>query len=326
MAKKIMHRRTALEKLLLGAGGLALLPACAAGKQLAAARKRPLGVQLFTIPGMVDKDFPGTLKLLADIGYREVETFGPYSFSTEIAKEQWAGMKPMLGLENDAFYGYSSTEAARMMRDNGLSVPSAHTDINTLRTGMTRLLDGLAPLAPKYVVLPALSDVSERSGLDDYRRLAAEFNGFGEQMARYGMQFVYHNHGYEHVMMDGQQPLNYLLEHTEADKVAFELDMFWMKAAGADPISYLDQYPGRFQLLHIKDASEPFRFAGDGGTPDQWMGGFAKMADPGTGVLGVAEIVTAAAASGTEHFFLERDLAPEPTKTLRNAFAQLRAM
>jgi sugar phosphate isomerase/epimerase len=321
-----MHRRTALEHLLLGAGGLMLLPGCKGSKQLAAARERAIGVQLFTIPSLVDQDFAGTLKLLGEIGYREVETFGPYPFSAELAKQQWAGMKPMLGLKNDAFYGYTSTETAQMMKDNGLSVPSAHTDIISLRTGLTKLLDGLAPLAPKYVVLPALSDVSGRSSLDDYRRLAEEFNGFGEQMAGYGMKFVYHNHGYEHIVMDGQQPLNYLIENTEEDKVAFELDMFWMKAAGAEPISYLKQYPGRFKLLHIKDSSEPFRFAGDGSTPDQWMAGFPKMADPGTGVLGVAEIVATAAANGTEHFFLERDLAPEPTKTLRNAFGQLKGM
>ncbi|WP_173021588.1 sugar phosphate isomerase/epimerase [Lewinella sp. W8] len=321
-----MQRRTVLEHLLLGAGGLMLLPGCTASKEVAAARERAIGVQLFTIPGLVDQDFSGTLKLLGDIGYREVETFGPYPFSAEVAKEQWAGMKPMLGLKNDAFYGYSSAETARMMKDNGLSVPSAHTDLITLRTGMTKLLDGLAPLEPQYVVLPALSDVKDRANLDAYRRLAEEFNGFGEQMASYGMQFVYHNHGYEHIVMDGQQPLDFLLDNTEEDKVAFELDMFWMKAAGAEPISYLKKYPGRFKMLHIKDASEPFRFAGDGSTPDQWMAGFAKMADPGTGVLDVAEIVATAAVNGTEHFFLERDLAPEPTETLRNSFTQLKGM
>ena len=142
-------------------------------------------------------------------------------------------------------------------------------------------------------------------------------------MSQYGITFVYHNHGYEQAAKDGRILMDVLLSETDRDKVKFELDIFWMIAAGANPVNYLNKYPGRFKLLHIKDATEQVRFSGDGGTPDQWIPLFPKMADPGSGVFDIAGIVEAARKSGVEHFYLERDLTPEPDKTLNGSFAFL---
>ncbi|MEL6273585.1 MAG: sugar phosphate isomerase/epimerase [Bacteroidota bacterium] len=285
---------------------------------------RTLGVQLFTIPKLVDKDFKGTLELLREIGYQEVEFFGPYPFSAEATKKEWAGFKGMLGLENDAFYGFTVAETAQLLKDNELTAPSMHTDLRTLRDGLEKMLDEVAKLQPKYLVLPAINE--GRNSLDDYKKLAEEFNQFGEQMAKYDMQFVYHNHGYEHIEMDDEIPMHFLLKNTNPDYVQFELDIFWMQAAGANPIEFLKNYPNQYKLLHIKDASEPFRFSGDGSTPDQWMAGFPKMADPGDGVFDIKGIIEAAIAAGVDHFLLERDLAPDPEGTLRNSYANLRSM
>jgi sugar phosphate isomerase/epimerase len=99
-----------------------------------------------------------------------------------------------------------------------------------------------------------------------------------------------------------------------------------MQAAGASPIEYLKKYPGRFKLMHVKDAAEKVRFLGDGSTPDQWMAVFSKMADPGTGVFDIKGIIETAIQSGTEHFFLERDLTPTPEQTLRNSYQYLSAL
>jgi sugar phosphate isomerase/epimerase len=115
-----------------------------------------------------------------------------------------------------------------------------------------------------------------------------------------------------------------LLTQTDAKKVKFELDIFWMTAAGANPIEYLNKYPGRFKLIHLKDASEPIRFSGDGGSPEQWIALFGKMADPGAGILDIAGIIEAAKKSGVDHFYLERDLTPTPGTTLSNSFAYLK--
>lgn len=285
---------------------------------------QPLGVQLFTIPKMVDTDFVGTLSLLSEIGYKEVEFFGPYPFSAEETKAQWNQMKHMMGLSNDAFYGHSVSEVATLLKERNLTAPSMHTDLISLQKKLDEMLDLVAPLAPRYLVIPALME--GRSSLDDYKKLVEEFNRFGEKMAPYNMKFVYHNHGYEHIEMEGEIPMDYLLTHTDPKYVDFELDIFWMSAAGADPVTYLKKYPNRYKLLHLKDASEKFRFAGDGGTPDQWMAGFSKMIDPGDGVLAVDEIIKVAEEIGVTHYFLERDLAPQPEQTLKNSFSNLAKM
>lgn len=281
-----MKRRKVIKNTVLGAGSLMLatgfkgLESAVAGLSEEKA-KTNLGVQLFTIPGMVDKDFKETLKTLSGIGYREVEFFGPYPFSADETKVQWEQMKSMLGLQNNAFYGFTVKETAQMLKEFELTVPSLHSDIITMRKGMAKMLDEASLLAPKYLVIPAL--LEGRDSLDAYKKLAEEFNSFGEQMSKYNMKFVYHNHGYEHIEMDGQVPMDYLMQNTNPDFVQFELDIFWMSAAGADPIDYLKKYPNRFMMLHLKDASESFRFSGDGGSPDQWMAGFSKMRDPGMG-------------------------------------------
>ena len=115
-----------------------------------------------------------------------------------------------------------------------------------------------------------------------------------------------------------------LLTQTDSGKVKFELDIFWMTAAGASPVDFLKKYPGRFKMLHLKDASEAISFSGDGGSFDQWMPLFPKMADPGSGVFDIPSIITAATKSGAEHFYLERDLTPQPDKTLTDSFEYLK--
>ena len=143
-------------------------------------------------------------------------------------------------------------------------------------------------------------------------------------MSKYGMSFVYHNHGYEHIEMGGEIPMDFLIQNTNPDYVQFELDIFWMSAAGANPIEFLKKYPNRFKLLHLKDSSEHFTFNGDGGSPDQWMEAFPKMRDLGDGVFDIATIVKTAKKAGAAHFFLERDRTPTPTATLRNSFNYLK--
>ncbi len=283
-------------------------------------RKKPVGIQLFTIPALVAKDFKGTLTKLAKFGYKEIEFFGPYDFSAKETIEGWHKIAPMLGITKNAFYGYSPSDVKKILRDLGLTTPSAHLDLITMRSNMGPAIDGLTELGTRYVAIPAIADPNERS---DFNKLADEFNSFGEQLSKAGLTFVYHNHGYEHTPKDGKTLMDTLLLQTDADKVKFELDIFWMTAAGASPIEYLNKYPGRFKLLHLKDASEPIRFSGDGGSSDQWMQLFGKMVDPGSGVFDIPAIIEAAKKSGAEHFYLERDVTPTPEETLGKSFGYL---
>lgn len=320
-----MDRRKAIKNTVLGMGGISLLSSFKTIKEMVQPQYKNtnIGVQLFTIPHLVDKDLKGTLKLLADIGYKEIEFFGPYPFSAEATKKEWMGMKEMLKLENAAFYGFSVEETSQMLKDYNLTAPSVHADITSMRVQMNELLDGLAPLDTKYVAIPALTGPDMPKSENDFRKLADEFNGFGEQMSKYNMKLVYHNHGFEHVQYDTGMGLDILLKNTNQDNVQFELDIFWMQAAGANPVTYLKKYPNRFKLMHLKDASEKFRFSGDGSSPEQWMEGFSKMSDPGDGVFDIEAIIKEGQKSGVDHFYLERDLAPNPMDTLNNSFKNL---
>lgn len=284
-------------------------------------KKKNVGIQLFTIPALVAADFKGTLTKLASIGYKEIEFFGPYEFSAKETIEGWNQFAGSLGITKNAFYGYKPLEVKKLLKDLGLTAPSVHLDLQTMRTNMGPAMEGLSELETKYVAIPAISNPTDRS---DFNKLADEFNTFGEQMSKYGLTFVYHNHGYEHTSKDGKTLMDTLLTQTDADKVKFELDIFWMTAAGANPVEYLNKYPGRYKLLHLKDASGPIRFSGDGGSVDQWMPLFGKMADPGAGVLDIPGIIAAAQKSGAEHYYLERDLTPSPDTTLNNSFAYLK--
>ncbi len=320
-----MKRRKAIKNSMLGLGAVSLLSSFDTMKTLLKGTKASgsVGIQLFTIPFLADNDFRGTLQLLAETGYKEIELFGPYPFSPQATKEGWVQMQEMLNLKQHAFYGLTAQETATVLKENDLTVPSVHTTIVTMRQGLNAFLDGMTPISPKYAVVPALLDPNDRNSADSYKRLADEFNRFGETMKPYGMQFVYHNHGYEHIEYEGEMGLDILINNTNPEFVQFELDIFWMKAAGKDPISYLKKYPDRFKLMHVKDASVAFRFKGDGATPDQWMEGFPLMSDPGDGVFDIPKILEQGSASGVEHFFLERDLAPEPEQTIKNSYVYL---
>lgn len=320
----MIHRRKFLQ--LSGAalsGAMAYqLMGCSA---TASGTKRAWGVQLFSIPQMVANDFPSTLDRLEEIGYREIEFFGPYPFSAQTTIDGWVPLAKQLGITQNAFYGYEPAVVKEMLHEHGLSSPSAHLDIATMRTNMAPAMNVLSAMDVKYVVIPALRGETLNTA-DDYKRMADEFNSFGKQMKEFGISFVYHNHGYEHAVKDGQVPMDILITNTDPDVVKFELDIFWMQAAGASPVEYLKKYPGRYKLMHVKDAAEKIRFSGDGSTAEEWMALFPKMADPGAGVFNIKEIIEAGVQSGVEHFFLERDLAPDPVATLRNSYTYLSSL
>ena len=284
-----------------------------------------LGVQLFTMASMVAHDPDAALKLIAEKGYKEVEFFGPYPFSTPEAVASWTPLAAKMGISRNAYFGLTPQEVKARLDHYGLSAPSAHVDFPTARTQLNALAEAAHILGHRYVVIPSAR--SERlDSLDDYRRLAAELNAIGTMAKALGLQFGYHNHGYEHALIDDRVPLEVLLEETDPALVTMELDLFWMIAGGGDPMTFLASYPGRFALMHIKDMSEVVHFEGRGQTPQEWMALFPYMRDAGVGVLDLPRILLEAKRSGVKHFFLERDLSADPVQTLETSFRTLSAM
>ncbi|HEX7317286.1 MAG TPA: sugar phosphate isomerase/epimerase [Pyrinomonadaceae bacterium] len=232
-----MDRRHFINRLTLAvAGGLGLYnpSALAAGRKLSR-----IGMQLYTVRRELEKDFEGTLKQVAALGYREVEFAG--------------------------YFGHGPGEVKTLLERLKLDAPAAHVPLSGLRGDLKALIDAAHTIGHKYLLVAWLPP-EERGTLDNYRRLADLFNETGARIGREGIRFAYHNHDFEFAPIEGKVPYDLLLERTDPRVVKLEMDLYWTVKGGASPVDYFEKHPGRFHLLHVKDMdSTPRRFFADVG-------------------------------------------------------------
>lgn len=310
-------RRNFIKKSAIGAATLYVSPFHDYLNELKKVKK--VGIQLFSLPKSLSQDFVGSIKMLSQMGYKEVELFGPFPFSDEKAKENWGRITPMLGFSGSGFFGHTAKEVKTILDDNGIKSPSAHTDLDTLINNMDKLGEAAQTIGYKYVVLPSIPD-DRRKTMDDYKRIAETFNKIGENAKKNGLKFAYHNHGYGIKPVNGVVPLSIIYDNTDPNLVFFELDIYWTAAGGADPVAYLDKYNKRYHLIHLKDMKEKKQFSGDGSNAPQWIELFPYMTTAGDGVLGVKQIVQKAQAVGVKHFLVEQDMVAQPEIALKRSF------
>ncbi len=267
------NRRDFLRKT---AAGLAAAAAGASwpGMLSASPYGKPIGLQLYTLRNELAKDVTGTIKKVAEIGYKEVEIYD--------------------------FYGKTPAEFARILKDNGLTAPSGHYMVKHIKGNWQKSIREAKALGLKYMV-NAILEPEERQSFDDYKRLAELFNKAAEATHMAGIQFCYHNHNFEFKKYGDTTAYDYLLKACDPKLVKFEMDCFWVTHAGQDPVAYFKRYPGRFPLLHIKDLK-----AGNPPTQelDPRMGLFTEV---GKGVINWKRIFTAAPKGGMVHFYVEQD-------------------
>jgi sugar phosphate isomerase/epimerase len=281
-----------------------------------------IGIQLFSLPFLLDKDFRTGIELLSELGYKELEFYGPYPFSDQVAIDNWEAVTPALGFSGSGFFGQTAKEVKSILGEYEMAAPATHVDLATLQNKMGELGEAADLIGFEYAGIAMIPE-HLRENLDDYKRMAELFNHIGEDAKRNGLKFSYHNHGYGLKEMDGQIPLNLLLQETDPDLVHFEMDIFWTTAGGANPIDYLQHFKNRYHLMHVKDMREHHTFSGDGGNADQWMELYPHMTTAGDGVLDIAEIVNIAKANGVKHFFVEQDMVSEPEIALKKSFDYL---
>lgn len=274
-----------------------------------------IGIQLFSLPKLLSEDFAAGIAMLAKMGYTQLELFGPYTFSDTKAKESWKHVGSMLGFSGSGTFGHSTKDLIYELKGAGMSVPSCHTDLDTLMDHMGQLAEFANEVGAGYVILPAIPD-EKRQSLDDYRRICDDFNAIGENARKEGVRFAYHNHGYGLSAWDGRTPLDLIFENTDPELVFFEMDIFWTVAGGLDPVALLEKYKGRYDLLHIKDMKPKTRFKGDGNDVSQWMELFPLITNAGEGELEVAKIIDTAVETGVTYYFVEQDLSPDPETAL----------
>jgi sugar phosphate isomerase/epimerase len=309
---------------LTDAGALGLL--CAAAPAFArGGAPRAFGIQLWSVAKMLEEDFEKTIAWLASLGYRELETYGPYPFSDPSQIEHWKTLIPQLGFSGSGFFGHTAAQVRAIFQRHGLRVPSMHTDLVTLQHHMGPLAEAAHQLGASYVVLPSVP-ADLRQSLDDYKRTADVLNKVGLEATRHGVRFAYHNHGYGLKPIDGQVPLDLLLDGTDPAHVFLELDTYWTIAGGADPKAYLARYKGRYKMMHLKDMKGIHHFKGDGGGPSQWIEMFPYLTYLGDGSLDIKGIIAAGEQSGVEHFFVEQDRADDLTVAIKGSAAYLKGI
>ncbi len=284
-----------------------------------------IGLQLFSVPKLLEKDFRGGMKMLSQIGFKELEFYGPFPFSTDAAKAWWDKVTPSLGFSGSGYFGHSADEVRSILNENDLSAPSTHTDLDTMRNRMPQLGEAGRQIGFKYIGLPSIPEPLRKT-LDDYKKMADEFNKIGEQAKKEGLKFTYHNHGYGLQEMDGQIPLNIILDRTDPGLVFFEMDIYWTTAGGADPVAYLEKYRNRYHLMHVKDMKEKVKFSGDGGNSAQWIELFPYMTAAGDGVLDLRSIITKGKTAGVKHFFVEQDMVANPEVALKRSYDYIKSL
>ncbi|MGZ5254388.1 MAG: sugar phosphate isomerase/epimerase family protein [Flavitalea sp.] len=296
-----MQRRKFIQVNTLALGSLAIL-------SFLTDQVGSVGIQLFSIPKVVEKDLESTFRQLSEMGYREIEFYGPYDFSAQATKDGWNKITGALGFSASGYYGKSPKEMAALLKKYNLSSPSMHIDLVTLDKHLDETAEAANQMGTKYVIIPS---AETQPDLDGYKRQADQFNSLGEKIHQKGLKFCYHNHGNGIVPIDGISPLEMIIERTDPNYVTYEMDIYWTIAGGADPVALFEKFKGRYKLMHIKDMTKKVRFSGDGGNPQEWMSLFPYLEDAGSGVLDIKSILAAAKKSGVEHFIIERDLAPE---------------
>lgn len=265
-------------------GGLAALGTLRGFRGSAGPRLDPIGIQLYSVRRELGRDFEDTLGSLASIGYKEVEFAGYFDRRPE--------------------------EVKAILRRHGLAAPSAHIPIETVRRDWSRSIETANLIGHQYLVIPWLAEEDRRT-VDDIKRRAAEFNRLGETAKRAGLRFAYHNHDFEFIPVEGRIPYDVLLAETDPANVAFELDLMWITKAGQDPLRYFRRYPGRFELVHVKDST---------GAPDH------RHVDVGKGVIDFRRILTQRRQAGIRHFFVEHDDPANPLAFARASYNYLKEL
>jgi sugar phosphate isomerase/epimerase len=224
---------------------------------------KPFGLQLYTLRKPFAEDPIGTLERIKATGYDEVE------------------FAASLDLDFAPF--------AAKMQEIALDCPSVHVGLADMTSRPERVLEVAKTLGCRFIVMPFVDPNTA-----DWPVVVRELETFAKQAAGEGFTTCYHHHHFEFDASKGTRPFDILLTADPA-LVFFELDVYWLKTGGEDPVAMIDKLAGRVKLLHLKDA-----------LPD------GPMTDLGLGNLDFPAIIAAGRKAGVAHMFVENDIPPKP--------------
>jgi sugar phosphate isomerase/epimerase len=230
-----------------------------------------LGIQLYMVKEDMEKDPAGTLARLGRMGYSQIESFGG---------------------NNGIFWGFSNKAFNQMAEANGLNIVSSHYAGDS--NGFEETAAAAAEIGMKYLIYPWKGP---QKSIDDFKKIADEFNGYGSICKKHGIRFAYHPHDYPYKMIDGQLPIDILLDHTDEQLVDFEMDFYYTVTEGKDPEYYLKKYKPRFRLCHMRDV---LKIKLPKGSVEE------SACDLGEGIINYSHLLPTCLNCGMQYFFVEQ--------------------
>jgi sugar phosphate isomerase/epimerase len=235
----------------------------------------PIGCQTWPVREMIAKDFPGTIKQLADAGFQTIELCSP------------------VGYADDGFGGlakYKGSELRKILGDAGVSCVSSHFVIEELRQDQDRAISWAKDLGLTQMLVPSLGGPKNPT-MDDVKRAADEYNKMGEKSAQAGIQQGLHNEGFELSMVDGKRTYDVLFNLLDPKLVKFQFQVSTI-SNGYDAAEYFTKYPGRFISMHVQG----------------WSAVTKQTMPVGQDTLDWKKIFAAAKIGGIKNYFVEMNL------------------
>ncbi len=245
------------------------------------------GFQVWTIRKKLIDDFPGTLKMMANLGYKEVEMCSPLGYSM-------AGFKSL----NDM----SGSEMRKIIDDSGLKCTSSHYTMGELRDSLDNRIEWTSQMGFKQIILSSFG-LPKDASVDDFRRAADELNKIGEKTKAVGIQAGFHNHHGEFEKRGDELIYDALLDELDPDLVKMQFQVAVVNI-GYNASEYFRKYPGRFISAHLTDWSEQEE----------------KTVPVGQGIVDWEDFFKAAEAGGVKNVFVEQspDMFEDSAKFLSN--------
>jgi len=261
------NRRQFITTMSLASAGIAAgIPAWALGKK--ATQLENIGFISGIVSNFMKEDWKGTLEKLARQGYTEMETGN--------------------------FMGSSLSEYKAVCKSLGINVFAGGSSMPDMLKEPEKKIAEALEMGKKYWVCywPWLGDAKNISA-DEAKTAADNLNKLGEASKKGGIKFCWHNHNWEFEKDTGEGlPFDILMKNTDAQTVKTELDIYWVRKGGADPVECLKKYPGRYEILHVKDMDD---------TPEK------SFACPGSGIIDFRPVFREAWDQGVRHYIVERD-------------------
>jgi sugar phosphate isomerase/epimerase len=185
-----------------------------------------IGLQLYSVKELTEKDFFGTMEYVSEIGYDGVEFAG--------------------------FFDMPSEKVSGKLKELGLQACGSHTGISLLMNKLEEVIEYNLGIGNKYVVCPGLPE-DMRNSEESWLKTAELFNNIGRKCKENGLMLGYHNHDFEFEVFNGKYGFDILGMNTEPDLVFLEIDTFWVEYVGLRSVDFMRKYSDRLPLIHIKD-------------------------------------------------------------------------